>query len=158
MSMRTSWSAVRRLPGRDRWTLVEAAALLPAASVGLKLIGLRGCQNVLAVLAPGGPFATPDNAADSVPSTARMVRIAATRGLWKASCLPRSLVLAYLLRRRRIDARVRIGVRRQNGNLEAHAWVEVDGGVVNDRSDVHEQFAPFSQLDAASAGHTLRSP
>jgi hypothetical protein len=51
-----------------------------------------------------------------------------------------------LLRRRGIASALRIGVRKgQTGSLEAHAWIECCGQVLNDRTDVHERFAAFDR-------------
>lgn len=43
------------------------------------------------------------------------------------TCLRKSLVLSALLKRRRVPARVCLGVARNGSALEAHAWVECDG-------------------------------
>lgn len=64
---------------------------------------------------------------------------------WRApagQCLVRSLVLAHLLRRER--ARVRIGARIRGSTLEAHAWVEVDGGVVGEPLVACLPFVPLA--------------
>ena len=58
---------------------------------------------------------------------ARMVRIAATYGPFPARCLPRAVVLWALLRRQGVDAEIKLGVRRGDRGVEAHAWVELDG-------------------------------
>lgn len=42
-------------------------------------------------------------------------------------CLPQSLALQALLRRQGLSAELRIGVRRADGKLQAHAWVEHAG-------------------------------
>ena len=50
---------------------------------------------------------------------------------WKeVLCLQRSATAAYLLRQNGVDAQLIIGV--QLMPFKAHAWVEVDGQVVND--------------------------
>jgi hypothetical protein len=36
-----------------------------------------------------------------------------------------------------------IGARKSQGRFEAHAWVEWDGHVLNDSSDVHKHYARF---------------
>jgi hypothetical protein len=54
-------------------------------------------------------------------------------------------VLRYLLRRHGIDAALVVGAAvDQSDGFRAHAWVEVDGIVVNDRPDVraHHQVLP----------------
>jgi len=63
--------------------------------------------------------------------------------LWRFNCLPRSLALQLLLRRRGIDARLRIGARRVDSRLDGHAWIEVDGLPINENADVAEVFPPL---------------
>lgn len=59
---------------------------------------------------------------------------------WKeALCLQRSAATACLLRRYGIPAQVIIGA--QQMPFKAHAWVEVDGRVVNDKSYMREMYA-----------------
>jgi hypothetical protein len=59
---------------------------------------------------------------------------------WKeVLCLQRSAVTTCLLRRNGIAAQMVIGV--QHLPFQAHAWVEVDGTVVNDRSYVREIYS-----------------
>ncbi|MGA9673049.1 MAG: lasso peptide biosynthesis B2 protein [Terracidiphilus sp.] len=53
-------------------------------------------------------------------------------------CLQRSAVLVRMLRTRGIHAQMVIGV--QKLPFKAHAWVEVDGQIVNDRLASRERF------------------
>jgi hypothetical protein len=53
-------------------------------------------------------------------------------------CLQRSAVAVTLLRRYGIQAEMVIGTQRLP--LKAHAWVEVDGRVVNDRPEVQANY------------------
>ena len=54
-----------------------------------------------------------------------------------ATCLADAAVAYTMLRRHGYDPRLRIGVRRGDGALEAHAWVECDGTVVTgERADL----------------------
>ena len=61
----------------------------------------------------------------------------------RPNCLPRSLSLWRMLRRRGVDAVVRIGAKMTQRRLDGHAWVEVGGIVVNDRPDVAKEFTPL---------------
>ena len=72
-----------------------------------------------------------------------MVRAAAHHGLAHPNCLEESLVLWYLLQRTGIDAALRIGVRRHQGNFEAHAWVEYEGTPLNQTNWTHPHYAAF---------------
>ena len=58
----------------------------------------------------------------------------AVAGVWypkETLCLQRSSVLVRMMRQKGIAARLVIGVRQLP--FRSHAWVEVDGAVVNDR-------------------------
>ncbi len=52
----------------------------------------------------------------------------------QALCLQRSFVTTYLLRKRGVPAHMVLGA--QKLPFKAHAWVEVNGQAVNERSDV----------------------
>ncbi len=58
-------------------------------------------------------------------------------------CLAESLALWWLLIRRGIEARFRIGVRTLTGIFESHAWVEFDGHVLNDVEHAEKIFTVF---------------
>lgn len=59
---------------------------------------------------------------------------------WKdVWCLQRSAVTTCLLRRQGVDAAMVIGV--QQVPFRAHAWVEVDGKVVNDKPYMRETYS-----------------
>jgi hypothetical protein len=61
-----------------------------------------------------------------------------------ATCLPRSLTLWWLLRRRGIESELRLGVRKDGDSIVAHAWVECEGEVVGDKE--HARFQPIEGL------------
>lgn len=59
---------------------------------------------------------------------------------WKeALCLQRSAATACLLKDHGVPAQLVIGA--QQMPFRAHAWVEVDGRVVNDKPYMHEMYA-----------------
>lgn len=76
-------------------------------------------------------------------SVARIVSIAARHGIYRATCLRKSLVLILLLRRWGIVSDLCFGTRLNEHALEAHAWVELDGKVINDHPDIRQQYTPM---------------
>jgi len=63
---------------------------------------------------------------------------------WKeVLCLQRSAATACLLKRYGVRAQMMIGA--QQMPFKAHAWVEVDGRVVNDKPYVREMYAVLDQ-------------
>jgi Transglutaminase-like superfamily len=136
--------------------LLQSLALLPLTSLALWLLGFQRLRATLTRLAPVGHAS---NRGDvelirRARETARMVGTAARRGPYHATCLPRSLTLWWLLRSRRIDSDLCIGVRKDKGQFEAHAWVELRGLVLNDGSDVRERFMAFNRAILPAGGNT----
>jgi hypothetical protein len=70
-----------------------------------------------------------------------LVDAAADRQPVTVRCLTRSIALAWMLRRRGLNPDVRIGVRRREDRLEAHAWVECQGEVLSQPASWEGPFA-----------------
>ena len=146
------WSRFRKLSSGERWTLLEAMALLPLTGAALRHFGFERLRARVARLTPlperraTGGVEAPIEEARRVE---RMVAAAAREGLHKGNCLERSLTLWWLLRRRGLNGQLRIGVRKTEGKFEAHAWIEFDGAVLNDVGEVHRHYKPFER-DLAS--------
>ncbi len=61
----------------------------------------------------------------------------------QALCLQRSFVTTYLLRKQGVPGLLVLGA--QKLPFKAHAWVEVDGRAVNERSDVQATYAVWER-------------
>jgi transglutaminase superfamily protein len=72
-----------------------------------------------------------------------MVRAAQRYSIARYTCLEESLTLWHLLQEQGIAARMRIGVRKENGKFEAHAWVECGGEALNQDEAMHRHYAAF---------------
>jgi len=79
------------------------------------------------------------NATGARERVCRAVDLACIWYFKEVECLQRSVVTARLLRKHGIHARLVIGVR--HVPFKAHAWVEVEGQVVNDKPYVTELYA-----------------
>ena len=97
------------------------------------------------VLADPRPLDEDPNADDeerlSLSRRGRWINLAARYPFRWALCLQRSLALCLWLERRGVVCQLRIGVRKRAGVLEAHAWVEYHGCVLNDSQSVSRRFA-----------------
>ena len=118
--------------------LLTAAACMPIFWLGLRLLGLPRFQ---AQLERARKPICPAITLPKIQALGELVNIAARHTLGSRTCLTRSLLLGWLLRRRGVQSQLRIGVRFTHGALDAHAWVECEGVPVNDRPDVSTQFA-----------------
>jgi hypothetical protein len=134
--VRSGWST------RELATVLASWWLLPALAAWLRLRGMRAVRASLRQRTgrPRGGL--------TAPALARAVDAAASFQPAGGSCLPRSVLLEWLLRRAGIPCTLRIGARRTGSQLEAHAWVECDGRPLNDTADVASRFPAFPELPA----------
>jgi len=146
----SSWGRFWRLPARERVFFLRAAVLLPLTAAGLRLVGFRRWQAVLARLSSSVRRPPRGDSWELARSAARMVEAANRHGLARCSCLEKSVVLWWLLRREAIACELRIGVRKQADHFEAHAWVEHRSAVLNDAEDVHRHYTAFKGSLAAT--------
>ena len=144
---------LRVLTGAERRLLIVACAAMPLVASGLSLFGFRRLHAVMArwPRPRSSRLATDSLRSARARSTAKIVAIAALRGPVRASCLRRSLLVWWLLRREGIEAVLRVGVNREGGTLHAHAWVEYEGRPLNDADDVALRFPAFEHDLGASA-------
>lgn len=154
-SFKTKFNNFRRLPDEERRVLIQALAMLPVVAINLRLGGLVFTRKLLTRFSPEPRSYYPAFSCNELESkeeslllqqariTNRLVKIAAGYQQPWANCLGQSLLLWWLLRRQLIESDLQIGVRYENGKFEAHAWVEYQGSVLNDRKDVRQRFTAF---------------
>lgn len=80
---------------------------------------------------------------DSIDQVCAAVNYACIWYPKQALCLQRSFVTTYLLRKHGIAAWMVLGAQRLP--FKAHAWVEVDGQAVNERSDVRRTYSVWDR-------------
>ncbi|HEY1470838.1 MAG TPA: lasso peptide biosynthesis B2 protein [Candidatus Acidoferrum sp.] len=147
------WERFRRFSALDpeaRKLFFRAATLLPFVKMSLHTRGYKKTQAWLQKRLEGRNVSVPESGSrrELVHKTCLMVRAAEHHGLTRSTCLEESLALWYLLGRQNIDSRIRIGVRKQAGKFEAHAWVEYEGAALNQSEELHRHYSPFeSELD-----------
>lgn len=137
----------RALSRPDRDLLLESVLSLPLIHLGLLLLGYaRLCRTMewLAQHRPSDVSRSTSDALSRARGIARIVGIAARHSPYRATCLRRSLLLWWFLRREGIHSMIRFGVRKWNGGLAAHAWVEYEGTIANDSAEVCAQYAALN--------------
>jgi hypothetical protein len=144
--MRRAVRTLASLTLRDWQTLTEALALVWHVRIALWTIPLDRVRRRFA-----GALPSTSNEAAADPKTIALAVRRASRLVPKASCLTQALAARELLARRGIVGRLKIGVARKDGALEAHAWVEHDGRIVLGRVPNMERFAVLPESAMASA-------
>ena len=128
----------------DRRLLLEAMIVLPSVGIGLRWFGMNRLFGLMRAVAGwrAGSALAPDPQAEALRAR-RLLGAAARNGLYAGNCLSRSATFWWLLRSRGVQSELRIGVRKRNGEFDAHAWVECDGIVLNDRTERLEDYVAF---------------
>ena len=133
----------RQLSRPQRWLLIQATLLLPLVHAGLLLLGYARLRRMMERLAP---LKSTDPSAGEVARVrrareiARIVSIAAQHGFYRATCLRRSLLTWWFLRRDGLESKICFGVRLLQHGFEAHAWLEYNRTVINDSAKVHDHY------------------
>lgn len=137
-----AWRRFWQLPRIERQLLGEALVLLPVVGIGLRVAGLRRLQRFMGWACPKSAPPAPAGQ-EWAHAAARAVQLASAHGPYRATCLVRSLLLWWWLRRAGLAGDLRIGIRKDGTRLAAHAWVEYERVPLGDAPDVGQRFSPF---------------
>jgi hypothetical protein len=149
------WRRFQKHPPEDRALILRAMVLLPLTGLGLRVFGFRRWKELIERFSRQTRARQKAEPAIQLEVAGRMIRVVRSvelHGPGKPNCLERSMVLWWLLRRAGIKGELHIGGRKNGLRFEAHAWVELDGKVLNDSPDVHTHYAQFDAPIAASDG------
>ncbi|MEH6552206.1 MAG: lasso peptide biosynthesis B2 protein [Pseudomonadales bacterium] len=137
-------SKLAGLGAADWYCLLWAALALPVVDIILRSRGVASARRwAMVPLGKAGEA----QATEKAMRWGWLINGAASSGLYRVSCLRRSLVLLRYMRRHGLVGELKVGVPR-GGELapdlfEAHAWVELDGVVVNDVAEVSARYVCF---------------
>jgi hypothetical protein len=131
------------LSRQERAIAARAWARLLVADLLLRFLPLPRVQKLLAAR----PRRRRGETAVPASRVLRAVDLAARHHLYPMHCLQRALVLQSMLGAYGVHTDLRLGVRREAGELRAHAWIEHEGQPLGESPDVEREFSPL-----ASAG------
>ncbi len=141
-SLYRGWSA---LPPGERALAWRLALLLPLIDVSLRLLGFQRTWGWLArFLSTFAPNVADSADIESAQRAAHIARAVGARSPWRTSCLRQALALWLLLRRRGLDAQLKIGVIRRQAPFMAHAWVELGGIALDPEVPAGAVFPPLA--------------
>lgn len=141
---------MRALSHPDRVRLLALLGILQVMDLSLRAIGLRRTQRWLGLNRPVRPHAQPlaSTAMADAQRLAELAAIAGRRGPLNTTCLRQALAVQWWLRRRGLDAQLRIGARKVGNSIDAHAWVELDGTPLAQDDLLYTAFEPSGQRGA----------
>ena len=140
------WQKFWHLPSHEKGLLLRASILFAVTGVCLRVAGFRKSKRLLERLDSSASRPATSSRDEGIAAAARVTQIVSVAERWsfnKPTCLERSLVLWQMLRHQHLPAQLHIGARKNEHVLEAHAWVECSGVVLNDTADVHKHYSRF---------------
>ena len=143
------------------WSLGAAdRRLLFRAFAGIIVVDLRlrfsGLQRSLRWTELTRGSRTEPGAVERANRYAEWIARVARHHFIRARCLHQSLLLQRWLSQDDVSSDLRIGVAKADDTLHAHAWVEVDGRVVNDVPEAVRAFAPLANAAGISRAQSWR--
>lgn len=143
-ALRRCWVAFWALDRTERLATVKILIMAGVAEVVVRLVSLPKLASFLGIRvnAPETTMIAEEGRISRAQERAVSVDRVYRRWPRKGACLRRSLVLSWRLKD--LDPVLMIGVARRNGEVRAHAWVEVDGRPVG-RED--GDFAPLRKAN-----------
>ena len=146
MAIRKRLKQLEELTFTEWRVFLSAILLLPMIALVLKSIGFKKAQTFLSNHLSKKPKISirEDMQLEEAQSVARMVSVAANYGPYHVNCLKRSLLVWWLLGRRGIATDLKIGVNKDLEDFSAHAWVEYQGNVLIDASNIEDRFSAFT--------------
>jgi len=93
--------------------------------------------------------ARPTSSTEETENLIRKLRIAVDHArynhLYPMTCLRRSLALQKMLAKRGISVELKIGVRKDEGQLSGHAWLEYQGKTIGEPEMITERFSALQK-------------
>ena len=154
------WRRFHQRPAEERAVILRATILLPLTGAGLRVFGFRRWKEWIERFSSLSRGVTPiEHAAqlEIAARAARAVRSVELHGPATPNCLERSMTLWWLLRRDGVEAELHVGARKISAQLEAHAWVEFGGKVLNDSAEIDKHYSRFDAPIVAAEQATSRA-
>ncbi|MDP3484742.1 MAG: lasso peptide biosynthesis B2 protein [Methanobacteriaceae archaeon] len=120
-----------KLDNQTKWLLIKALATLWIVRIMLWIFSFVRIQRIIKRFThKSGKNKIP------LPKITWAIQVM-SRFTPRATCLVRALAGQILLSQYGYDSNIKIGVSRDKGEFEAHAWLEQDGGVILGESEVN---------------------
>ena len=129
-----------RLSPKDWLLFIQAWIWLLLFDLGLRTRPFPELQTFAARLIPN-PTLSPEQTENLLLTLRIAIDRAHYNHLYPMTCLRRALTLQRLLAKRGISTELKIGARKDNGKLNAHAWIEYQGQTIGEPEEITERFS-----------------
>jgi hypothetical protein len=133
----------------SQWFILAQLILFSfAATVALTVVGLSRAVGLMARCAVKPWFSSFPvlHGRQEIARLSELVELATRATHGERRCLPRSLLLFWLLNARGEPVRLLIGVSKAASTFKSHAWIETEGKVIGDSPEMTGRFVTLLQL------------
>jgi hypothetical protein len=138
-----------RLSPTDWLFLIQSWLWLLILDIGLRTRPFPDLQTFAARLGKR-PVPSPEQTESMIRALKAAVDLARYNHLYPMTCLRRALALQKLLSEHGIAAELKIGVRKEAGQLSAHAWLEYQGKPLGEPERITEQYAALRKAPSSN--------
>ena len=123
--------------------------LLPIVSLSIRMFGFNHVYRFMLEIKPdhSHPKRTVLEENDEIIEIVYMVNRTYWRFFKGITCLPKNLVLWWLLKERGIETRLVIGVKRSTDGIIGHAWIEHNGKLINEKQKVTDEYTVIQEIN-----------
>ncbi len=146
----------RGLGRRGRCLAVESLLLPSLIRLGFHLVGVTRTSSLLELWSRSARNIDPAEPGVLIQESVRIQRIVRNSTGLCGTCLTRSLALQAILRKRGVLTDLRVGVRKESGLMEGHAWLEYQDLPINESRVLVATYVLFDAASQFSAWRSLR--
>ncbi len=133
-----------RLSPADWILFLQAWIWLLLFDIGLRTCRFLDLKSFAARLVPR-PTRSPEQTERLLGALMIAINRARRNHLYPMTCLRGALALQKMLAERGVASDLRIGVRKEAGQLNAHAWLEYQGKMIGEAEKITEKFSTLEK-------------
>jgi hypothetical protein len=150
-SLKSKLIIAKQLSLRDWLKLVEAWWVLFGFYLALRWLSFDRLKTL--IHPSSSEKADPARDLVAAQQLYKLVYLASRLHLLSMTCLPRAFAIRWMLGRRNIPAQLRIGIRKSETGILAHAWVDVEGEAIGESEDIPERFKILETMEFKPPGN-----
>ena len=132
------------LPFSHKLVMVRAFLILPCLQISLRSLGLNRTRRILTALCRA-PNPDPKDGLIRARRIANYTYVVNNRFPFLGECLARSLTIWFQLRRIGIESDLKFGMKKEQSELLAHAWIEYKGESLASINEQNEGYVFYNE-------------
>lgn len=135
---------ILELPNSHKLIFIKISLLVPLVEFGIKTIKFKRTLSVLKFCLNENP-PNSENELKIVHRYKNYLYLYHKQVPFLGKCLARCLTLWFFLKRQGIETELKFGMKKENGKLLAHSWIEYKGKRIVSESELDEHYIPFNE-------------